>query len=65
MVLLLRLDLTVPRDRPVRFNRIRNKVFVYEHAFSMNSFEIGHGVSFEWSYALSVRANVQFLHRGF
>lgn len=38
VVLLLRLDLTVPRDRPVRFNRIRNKVFVYEHAFSINSF---------------------------
>lgn len=36
--LLMRTDLTIPRDRPVRFNRYARKVYVYEHSFTMNPF---------------------------
>ena len=37
--LLLRTDLAVPKDRPVRFNRSKRKIYVYEHAFSWNPFK--------------------------
>lgn len=36
--LMLKTDIAIPRDRPVRFNRCRRKVFVYEHAYGMNPF---------------------------
>ncbi|MDH5823948.1 hypothetical protein QFW77_13270 [Luteimonas sp. RD2P54] len=38
VLLLLRTDLCVSRDRPVRFSRARRKVYVYEHAYGMNLF---------------------------
>lgn len=38
VILVFRLDLTVPRDRPVRFNRVARKVYVNEHSFTMNPF---------------------------
>ena len=36
--LLVRVDLFIPRDRPIRFNRIRNKVYIYEYEYSANPF---------------------------
>ncbi|RPE80010.1 hypothetical protein EDC50_1841 [Vulcaniibacterium tengchongense] len=37
--LLLKADLSIPRDRPVRLNRTQRKVYVYEHAYGMNPFK--------------------------
>ncbi|RPE75864.1 DUF6708 domain-containing protein [Vulcaniibacterium tengchongense] len=37
--LLLKTDLSIPRDRPVRLNRTQRKVYVYEHAYGMNPFK--------------------------
>lgn len=37
--LLFKIDLMVPRDRPIRLNRISRKVYVYEYAFSNNPFK--------------------------
>lgn len=36
--LLFKIDLSIPRDRPVRFNASRQKIYVYEHVFSWNPF---------------------------
>lgn len=38
VLLSLRLDISIPRDRPVRFNRINRKIYVYEAAYGMNPF---------------------------
>ena len=38
VILSLKVDLLIPRDRPIRFSRARRKVYVYEHAYGMNPF---------------------------
>ena len=37
-LLLLRTDLSILRDRPVRLNRLRSTVFIYEQAYTWNPF---------------------------
>lgn len=37
-LLLLKTDISIPRDRPIRFNPTRRKVYVYEHAYTWNPF---------------------------
>ena len=48
---LLRLDLSVPRDRPVRFNRRRGKVYINHYAWTHNPFgKWGGGVKvWDWN----------------
>lgn len=38
LALIFKIDLTIPRDIPVRLNRSKRKVYVYEHSLGMNPF---------------------------
>src|SRR5690606_32555246 len=38
VILFFRTDFSIPRDRPIRFNRSRRKVYVYEYAYTWNPF---------------------------